>query len=246
MAEDFAAELGEAGPLFAALRSAGAKDWQDYTRHAFVAGLADGSLPLEAFKHYLVQDYIFLIHFARAYALGVYKAETVEEMRHCQASVHVILEEELNLHLSYCKEWGLDEDHILASAEDPANLSYTRYVLDRGMSGDYLELLIALSPCAIGYGEIACRLKADPQTKVHGNPYTPWIEAYSGDAYRELALSAARHLDAAAERRLGLGAAQSPRFQHLAAVFSQATRLEVGFWQMGLDAVSTSRAEVAL
>ncbi|GAB5470205.1 MAG: TenA family protein [Rhodospirillales bacterium] len=232
--------LAEAGPLFAALRGAAGRDWHDYTHHAFVAGLADGSLPLAAFKQYLVQDYIFLINFARAYALGVYKAETVEEMRHCQGAVTGILERELTLHISYCSDWGLDEAHILASEEDPANLSYTRYVLDRGLAGDYLELLIALAPCAIGYAEIATRLNEDPATKREGNPYLPWIEAYSGADYLALATEAASGLEAAAARRLGLGVPQSQRFDYLAAVFRQATRLEVGFWQMGLDAAGTA------
>jgi thiaminase/transcriptional activator TenA len=34
--------------------------------------LADGSLAEAAFRHYLVQDYLFLTEFARAYALSVY------------------------------------------------------------------------------------------------------------------------------------------------------------------------------
>jgi hypothetical protein len=36
--------------------------------------MADGSLAEAAFRHYLVQDYLFLIEFARAYALSVYKS----------------------------------------------------------------------------------------------------------------------------------------------------------------------------
>lgn len=35
--------------------------WQAYTEHKFVQLLADGSLQLENFEHYLKQDYIFLV-----------------------------------------------------------------------------------------------------------------------------------------------------------------------------------------
>jgi thiaminase len=35
--------------------------WKEHTEHAFVAGLGDGSLPVESFKYYLVQDYLFLV-----------------------------------------------------------------------------------------------------------------------------------------------------------------------------------------
>jgi hypothetical protein len=37
------------------------KPWRGHTEHAFVAGLADGSLPVSAFKYYLIQDYLFLV-----------------------------------------------------------------------------------------------------------------------------------------------------------------------------------------
>ncbi len=231
--------LSEAGPLFGALRQDAGAVWQAYSHHAFVAGLADGSLPKAAFQHYLIQDYIFLINFARAYALGVYKAETVEEMRHCQATVTAILDGELKLHIAYCREWGLEEAEILASAEDNANLAYTRYVLDRGLAGDFLELLVALAPCAVGYAEIGQRLLSANDTRRDGNPYLPWIETYGGEEYQALGLSAVALLQSAAERRLGRNPEQSDRFGYLSQVFRQATQLEVGFWQMGLDAAQS-------
>jgi len=233
-------QLDNAGPFFAALKRAAGNDWRDYAHHAFVAGMGDGSLPQAAFRHYLVQDYIFLVNFARAYALGVYKAETVEEMRHCQASLHGLLDQELKLHIGYCGEWGLSEADVLASDEDPANLAYTRYVMDRGLAGDYLELLVALAPCVVGYAEIGGRLMADAGTKRDGNPYLHWIEAYAGEEYRALARSSVAMLQSAAERRLGPAPQESPRFARMAQVFRQATRLEVGFWQMGLDAAARS------
>ncbi len=228
--------LSEAGPLFAALRQEAGEVWRAYSHHAFVAGLADGSLPAAAFRHYLIQDYIFLINFARAYALGVYKAETIDEMRHCQATATAILDGELALHIGYCREWGLEETDVLLSLEDPANLAYTRYVLDRGLAGDFLDLLVALAPCAVGYAEIGKRLLASNETRREGNPYWPWIEAYGGEEYQDLGLSAVRQLQSAAEHRLGPDPQNSHRFRHLAGVFRQATSLEVAFWQMGLDA----------
>jgi thiaminase len=35
--------------------------WLAHTQHKFVSGLADGTLPVEAFKYYLIQDYLFLV-----------------------------------------------------------------------------------------------------------------------------------------------------------------------------------------
>jgi thiaminase/transcriptional activator TenA len=200
-----------------------------------VRGLADGSLPEPCFRHYLVQDYVFLIHYARAYALAVYKGETAEELRYAAGGVTGILSEELRLHLDYCHRWGLEEAEVLATPEDPRSMAYTRYVLERGLAGDYLDLMVALAPCVIGYAEIGQRLLRDSATRREDNPYYPWIESYGGPTFQQMGQAAADHLDRAAERRLGRNFERSPRFVELARTFEAATRLEVGFWDMGLD-----------
>ncbi|NDA18608.1 MAG: hypothetical protein EBZ11_04105 [Alphaproteobacteria bacterium] len=76
------------GTSFGAWRKASGAAWQDYVCHEFVTQLGDGSLPRPAFLHYLVQDYLFLIHFSRAWALAVTKADEVAEMRTCAATVN--------------------------------------------------------------------------------------------------------------------------------------------------------------
>lgn len=218
--------------LFETLKTEAQTPWKAYTHHAFVAGLADGTLPEAAFRHYLIQDYIFLKHFARAYALAVYKSETLNQMRAAAASVDALLNMEMSLHVAYCAKWGLDEAAMEAVDEDPACMAYTRYVLERGMAGDLLDLKVALSPCVVGYWEIGKRLLDDPATKKDGNPYLPWIEVYSGDEYRTVAEAAVQELDTL-WRQVG----NEGRLPTVKRTFAEATRLEVGFWQMGLDAV---------
>lgn len=216
--------------LFDRLKTACAEDWRDYVEHRFVAGLADGSLPEAAFRHYLVQDYLFLIHFSRAWALAVYKADNLTDMRAATQALNGILNVEMQLHVDYCRGFGISAAEMEAAPEDNATMAYTRYVLETGLQGDVLDLHVALAPCVVGYGEIGARLAADPETKRDGNPYLSWIEMYSGDEYREVMQGAKAHLDALAATRL-----TNARFESIARTFSQATRLESAFWQMGLD-----------
>ena len=49
--------------------------WKQYVEHEFVQQLAKGTLPKACFQHYLKQDYIYLFHYSRAFALGVFKAK---------------------------------------------------------------------------------------------------------------------------------------------------------------------------
>ncbi|MDC0738439.1 TenA family protein [Cognatishimia sp. SS12] len=212
------------------MRAAAGQYWPAYVDHDFVRGLKDGSLPKGAFLHYLVQDYLFLIHFSRAWALAVTKADTVAEMRQCAATVHALIDEELKLHISICAEAGISEAALFAAEERTENLAYTRYVLDAGHSGDFLDLLVALAPCVLGYGEIGARLRAETPDAT----YADWINTYGGDEYQAVCRDVGTLLDDAMARRLGDDPEASPRWAQLCARFKVATRLEVGFWDMGL------------
>nr|WP_251363882.1 thiaminase II [Epibacterium ulvae] len=219
------------GSTFGKWRAAAGETWPAYTRHAFVEGMRDGTLPRAAFLHYLVQDYIFLIHFSRAWALAVTKADTIEEMRLCAGTVNALIDEEMKLHIGICAEAGISEADLARAEERTENLAYTRYVLDAGHSGDFLDLLAALAPCVMGYGEIGARLKAEATE----TPYQDWIDTYAGDDYQGVCHAVADLLDGAVARRLGASPENSPRWAALCARFTVATRLEVGFWDMGLN-----------
>ena len=43
--------------------------WSSYLEHPFVKGLGDGTLDEEKFKHWLKQDYVYLIEYAKLMAI---------------------------------------------------------------------------------------------------------------------------------------------------------------------------------
>jgi thiaminase/transcriptional activator TenA len=218
------------GTTFTLLRASAGSVWNDYTGHAFVEALGDGNLPHDAYLGYLVQDYIFLIHFARAWALAVTKADTLEDMRACAATVDALVNGEISLHVMACAEAGISEADLSVADEHPANLAYTRYVLEAGHAGDFLDLLSALAPCIMGYGEIGTRLGPVPGD----HPYAVWINTYAGAEYQQVCREAGALLDGAVARRLGIDPEKAPGWPRLVQHFRTATRLEVSFWEMSL------------
>jgi len=222
--------LNDPKTLFGRLRSACTAEWSEYCNHEFVQRIGDATLPEQSFRHYLEQDYLFLIHFSRAWALAVYKADTLAEMRAAASSLNSMINHEMKLHVKYCAGWGITEQEMELKKEARANMAYTRYVLERGLAGDVLDLHVALAPCIIGYAVIGKNLVNDPKTKLKGNPYKDWIEAYSAEAYQDVAKAAVLNLDKLSTLRMGAG-----RFEGLVKTFRQATSLETGFWDMGLN-----------
>ena len=192
--------------------------------------LAAGTLPEEAFRHYLKQDYLFLIHFGRAYALATYKSRDITELRHSLDGLKTIIDVELGLHIDYCREWGISEADLAGLPEARATMAYTRYVLDTGNRGDLLDMHVALAPCLVGYGVIS-RWQAEQPFTVRGdaNPFEKWLQMYESEAFQAAMRDEIAWLDAR------LADVTPARFAELTQVFRDATRLEIDFWQMGLD-----------
>lgn len=204
--------------------------WRRYIEHDFVRQLADGTLPADCFVHYLKQDYLFLIQFARAFGLAAFKSQTLEQLRQAQASLSGIIDIELDLHIQYCQQFGLSKQALEQTVESTPNMAYTRYVMERGMAGDLLDLNVALAPCIIGYAEVANWLQGQSFLVMEGNPYADWIAMYASDEYQQVARAHRTACDASAIEQLGV-----ERVQALSQTFNAATRLEIDFWQMGLD-----------
>ena len=202
-------------------------DWQRYIEHDFVKQLATGSLPAVCFRHYLKQDYIYLFHYSRAFALAIFKAKDFAQMEPPRKALDAICQE-IQLHLNYCREWGISEEEIFNTQESAACIAYTRYLLDCGANGGLAEIYAAITPCAVGYAEIG-RYICDNYPRLPNNPYQTWIDTYASEDFQQVAKETADFLNQCC---VHLNAEQ---LQNIQKIFTTATRLEIGFWQMGLD-----------
>lgn len=211
--------------LFGRLREGAGAAWGAYVRHPFVQALADGTLKREAFRNFLIQDYLFLIQYARAYALLAYKLEELPDIQAALETARALIKTEMPLHVAYCAGWGISEARMRAAPPALEMMGYTRYVLDIGCTGDALDLLAALAPCIAGYAEIGAwaAAKAGPV-----NPYIDWIKTYTGQEYLESVNASLAMID-----RVGAALGAEARLPRLQAIFIQATRLEAAFWQTG-------------
>lgn len=201
--------------------------WQRYIQHPFVCNLANGTLSETHFQHYLKQDYLYLFQYNRALALGIFKAENFTQMQQANASISTILQE-VKLHIAYCKQWGITELELQQTPESPACIAYTRYVLDCGISGGLTDLYAAIAPCVIGYAEIARWILEQNASPVN-NPYQAWIDTYAAPDFQQAAVQLGKQLNTLCADL------NHKQLAHIQKVFTTATRMEIAFWQMGLD-----------
>jgi len=218
--------------IYGNLRRDAAAEWKTYVEHDFVASIADGSLPRDEFNAWMVQDYFYLVHYTRAYALLLYKSSEIRHMASAATIVHGLLNGEMSLHRRVLEKVGIDSATLDSTPETLETLAYSRYILDRGMCGDVLDLTVTLSACLAGYGEIGLRLLHDPATDLEHNPYRDWIETYASDEYIGLVRNGLTGLE---ELSAKLGGGR--RYPVLLQQFREAVRLEAAFWNAGRTAL---------
>ncbi|PWK11436.1 thiaminase/transcriptional activator TenA [Psychrobacter immobilis] len=201
--------------------------WDGYIQHDFVKQLTAGTLSPDSFRHYLVQDYLYLIHYTRVMALSVYKSDTLAQMRVGQAGINAMLDMEIGMYLDLCHEWDIPLKEVESAPESAVTIAYSRYLLDAAMSGSLAELYAAIAPCLMGYGEIGKRIKE--QGFVADNPYQPWIDVFASDEFQAITTQNEAQINTLLAQA---NPTQADKFQQL---FNTASRMEVNFWQQALD-----------
>ena len=219
------------GEVFYNLRESNLSNWLLYTKHEFVQKLANDSLHENFFLNYLKQDYLFLIQFSKAWSLAILKSDNLEEMKIAASTVNELINFEMGLHISLCKKYGISKFDLENTEEENENIAYTRYVLELGYSGDFLDLLSALAPCVLGYGEIGINLQ-DSNPKI--SMYRKWIETYSSSEYQSVCFNVGKLIDKSFKLRLGENYTNTYKWNKANQIFKKATSLEVDFWSMAL------------
>lgn len=93
-----------------------ADEWARFLAHGFPRAVADGTVDARAFRQYLVQDYLFLIQFARAHSLAAYKAGDMREIV-AGAGLVAAVADEMQVHVAFCEGYGLSREEIEGAEE---------------------------------------------------------------------------------------------------------------------------------
>ena len=205
------------------LRAHAEEVWERQHAHPFVTGIGDGTLPEEAFRFYVRQDYLFLIDYGRLLALGAVRATRLEWMRRFAGLSQAILETEMDLHRTYAAAWGIGPAELEGEVAAPATSGYADFLLRTAALGDFAELAAALLPCMWGYAEIGERLGRGPRPD---HPlYAEWVGMYAGEDFQLLAAWSRELVDAAAAEL------ERPGHDRMRRAFLASSRHELAFWE---------------
>ena len=210
------------------LHDAAASVWEACLRHPFVTGIGDGTLDMEKFRYFMLQDYLYLFDYARVFALGVVKARDPELMRVFAANVDAILGGEMKIHRAYMKRLDITEEQVFSIKPALANLSYTNYMLSVAHAGTPMEIVASILACSWSYAEIGQALAAIPGEAEHPF-YGEWIRGYASEEYAATNQALIELMDSLAAD------AGEEQLAYLTDVFVNCSRYELGFWDMAWD-----------
>ena len=196
--------------------------------HPFVTGVGDGTLDVAKFKHYVTQDYAYLIDYSRVLALGAARATDLETMGWFAKLVGVALNVEMDLHRSYCAEFGITPQELEATEPAPTTIAYTSFLLKTAHQGSFGELVASLLPCQWGYWEIGDHLSRQGMP-ASAPLYCQWIQMYANPEFAQLA----REIRDLADR---LGAqAGALELAAMGEAYVTSLRFEHSFWDMAYN-----------
>ncbi len=158
--------------------------WSAILDHPMVRRLGDGTLEEAPFRHWVRQDYVYLIEYSRLFALGAAKASDLERMGRFATLLESTVNTEMDLHRSYAAEFGIDEDELAATNPSPTTRGYTDFLVRTASHGTFGDLVAALLPCMWGFNETGTRLAA--RGVPEHEQYAAWIEMYAGEEFTEL------------------------------------------------------------
>ena len=213
MAEQFSAQL----------RRRAGRIWRAIDAHPFLRELHAGTLPMNRFTYFILQDYVYLLDFAQVLCQGGAKSPDLETLelfcRHAVGAVEV----ERSFHASFGETLGLSRRQLDAVAKGPITQAYIGHLQSVARGGSLGELVAAVLPCYWIYGEVGRRLHKNPPRKP--KIYRQWIETYAAETFWRPVREQIRLMD-----RLGAAANGSEK-KLMTEHFILSSRYEFMFWE---------------
>jgi thiaminase/transcriptional activator TenA len=162
------------------LRASIQETWDAATDHAFCRQLADGSLPPEKMRWYLVQDYKFVDHFVRLLATAIAHAPTLADAVPAAQFLGLVTSTENTYFLRSFEALGISEP-AQSRTVAPATAAFQAVMEEARTSGSYAQMLAVLVVAEWSYLSWAERYTGYDTDLPFW--FAEWIDLHSGAGF---------------------------------------------------------------
>ena len=201
--------------------------WARATRHPFIEELGDGTLPIEKFRRYFLQDYVFVNDLARMSGIAIARAPDLPSARPVHEFLANLMGAEDALFLRAFADLDIPESTFRAVKPLPTTTAFGDFLVRLAYEGAWEEICAAMlvtEGVYLEWGERLNREGARPE-----NPfYREWIEIHTAAILGAFVAFLTDVVDDAPES-LSAGIARA---------FEKALVYEVDFWDMAYQGES--------
>lgn len=194
--------------------------WKRIIEHPFVVELYAGTLPMDKFKFYVLQDYNYLVSAIRNFGIISSRADSVDAMREVIEILYLESESEFKGYEEFLGKLGCTIEDAVNVEPIPVNTSYTSFLLSTSSLKSYAESITSVLPCFWSYAEIA-EFHRDKLRENGNRLYTEWASVYLSESYLKLVGKMRGLVDKAGE---------DFQYKKLKTTFITASRYEYMYW----------------
>lgn len=199
--------------------------WIDCLNTDFIQKMGDGTLPVEDFRNYIIQDSIYLRNYARVLAVGIVKAQDIQQVKTFYSLLSFVNAGEGNTRIEYLKEYGLTDTQADSLPQHPANKAYTDFMMKCACEGGAAEILFSALPCMFSYYWIFTKLVQQyPQCKE--GYFKPFISDYTDEIYADICKQWADYAEKLCEN------ISDEQKEKLTEIYIESSIHELNFWNM--------------
>ena len=189
--------------------------------HPFITGLVSGDLDVETFRHYIIQDELYIRDYAKAISVLAGKAPTWRATQEFTDHATSATKYESELHESVVRELGGRSTMIDDAKPSPTALAYINFIRSHVHGSSFVDGVASILPCFWIYAEVGIHLgELGSKNKAYQN----WIDSYQDPAYVDAVIATLDIMN-------GIGAELGPQDENRTLdIFVTGSKYEWLFW----------------
>ena len=200
--------------------------WEKYLSPPFITEMADGSLPIEKYRKYMLVDYAYLREYVKLVETALEKPLEPEEEAFLKKHISGTSTEMDRTHLLYLQSLGISTEEVFSVTLPPIAREYMDYMTDIVRNGGFFDCITVLLSCSWSYNYIAEKVVEKKPDAVNAPVYGGWFSSYECEGYYQGNQELIDRVNSYAER------IPKERWQHYADVFRVCSEYELKFWDM--------------
>lgn len=199
--------------------------WEGSFQHPFLVQLQNGTLPLEKFRYYLIQDSYYLHHFSILYNKVAEQTKNAELQQQMIENAASLAKGELAIRAEFFEKLAITEEEVRETPIAPTTYHYVSHMYRQLVESNDWVAAASLLPCSWLYFEIGKALQ-DSKIQSPMPVYQKWINTYGESEAQKV-------IDKECTLLNRLYNKSTPEQQEkMVSAFVISTKMEFNFWEM--------------